>query len=219
MPMLIAIDGLDGSGKGTQSRLLYEALCKQGIKARLISFPDYDSPSSALVKMYLSGAFGSDPDAVNCFAASSFFAMDRYATFAADWKKDYDEGTVIVADRYTTANAIHQLTKLPAESRAEFLTWLQDFEYNKLGIPAPTVTLFLEVPVEMSLSLITSRGREKDIHENTDHLMRAFDAAQYASAALGWEKVTCVRDGKLLSREAISEEILRRITPYLEGAK
>lgn len=215
MPTLIAIDGLDGSGKGTQSRLLYEALTARGIDARLISFPVYDSPSCALVKLYLSGALGKDPDAVNCYAASSFYAMDRFATFQQDWKKDYDAGTVIIADRYTTANAIHQLTKLPEAERASFLEWLSDFEYNKLAIPAPDLTLFLEVPVEMSLDLIDERGREGDIHENRDHLLRAFDAAQYACRAWGWEKIVCVKEGALLSRQEISEEILKRVKAHL----
>lgn len=214
MPTLIAIDGLDGSGKGTQSKLLYEALLARGIPARLISFPVYDSPSSALVKLYLSGSLG-EADAVNCYAASSFYAMDRYATYAADWKKDYENGTVIVADRYTTANAIHQLTKLPESEREGFLAWLSEFEYQKLGIPAPSLTLFLEVPVEMSLSLIESRGRERDIHENRSHLLRAFDAAQYASRVWGWEKISCVENCELLSRETISAEILRRVEARL----
>ncbi len=215
MAALIAIDGLDGSGKGTQSRLLYETLVARGIPARLISFPVYDSPSCELVKMYLSGTFGDDPDAVNCYAASSFYAMDRFATYAADWKRDYEAGTVIIADRYTTANAIHQLSKLPEEERSAFLNWLSDYEYRLLGIPAPDLTLFLEVPVEMSLSLIGSRGREKDIHENREHLLRAFDAAQYAAEVWGWEKVVCVKDGLLLSREEIAEEILRRVQKLL----
>lgn len=214
MPTLIAIDGLDGSGKGTQSALLYEALVARGIPARLVSFPVYDSPSSELVKLYLSGKLG-EADAVNCYAASSFYAMDRYATYAADWKRDYEAGTVIVADRYTTANAIHQLTKLPEGEREAFLNWLSDFEYCKLGIPAPSLTLFLEVPVEMSLSLIESRGRARDIHENRDHLLRAFDAAQYAARAWGWEKISCAPAGELLSRETISEEILRRVEAHL----
>lgn len=215
MGTLIAIDGLDGSGKGTQAKLLYETLVSRGIPARLISFPVYESPSSELVRLYLSGTFGASPDAVNCYAASSFYAMDRFATYAADWKRDYEAGTVLVADRYTTANAIHQLTKLPETERAAFLRWLSDYEYHKLGIPEPTVTLFLEVPVEMSLSLIGKRGREKDIHENEDHLRRAFDAAQYAARAWNWEKIVCVKDGVLASRETIAAQVLSRVEKYL----
>ena len=212
MGRLIAIDGLDGSGKGTQAALLYERLCALGIPARLLSFPMYDSPSSAPVRMYLSGDFGSDPDAVNSYAASSFFAVDRFASFAADWKKDYEAGKVIIADRYTTANAIHQLTKLKPEKAEDFLAWLSDYEYGLLGIPAPDLTLFLEVPVEMSLSLIDVRGEKKDIHENEAHLRRAFDSAQLVSRLWGWEHILCtVPGGKMKSREEISEEIWARV--------
>ncbi len=215
MGTLIAIDGLDGSGKGTQSKLLYERLISEGIPARLVSFPVYESPSSALVQMYLSGEFGQDPDAVNCYAASAFYALDRYATYAADWKTDYEAGVVIVADRYTTANAIHQLTKLPQEKRADFLAWLSDFEYEKLSIPAPDLTLFLEVEVEMSLKLIDHRARKKDIHENADHLRRAFAAAQYVCDRWNWERVCCAKDGVLDSREAIAQEIWNRVRANL----
>ncbi|MBP3686700.1 MAG: thymidylate kinase [Clostridia bacterium] len=220
MPTLIAIDGLDGSGKGTQSKLLYEALCAKGIPARLISFPVYDSPSCELVKLYLSGTFGTDPDSVNCFAASSFYAMDRFATYASDWKRDYEAGTIIIADRYTTANAIHQLSKLNGEAeKAEFLQWLSDFEYGKLGIPAPSMTLFLEVPVEMSLKLIEKRGREGDIHENREHLLRAFDAAHYAAKAWNWDKIVCAENGVLRTREEIAKEILHLVEERLPACR
>lgn len=215
MGTLIAIDGLDGSGKGTQSKLLYERLISEGIPARLISFPVYDSPSSTLVRMYLSGEFGQDPDCVNCYAASAFYALDRYATYAADWKRDYEAGVVIVADRYTTANAIHQLTKLPEEKRAEFLSWLSDFEYGKLSIPAPDLTLFLEVEVQMSLKLIDHRERKKDIHENADHLRRAFAAAQFVCEQWNWERVRCVKDGVLDSRKVIADRIWDRVRTSL----
>lgn len=215
MGILIAIDGLDGSGKGTQARLLYERLQREGIPSRLLSFPAYDCESSALVRMYLDGRLGTDPDAVNSYAASSFYAMDRYATYVSDWRRDYEAGCVIVADRYTTANAIHQLTKLPAEEREGFLSWLSEYEYGLLGIPEPSLTLFLEVPVEQSLSLIDHRGQKKDIHENESHLRRAFEAAQYVCRAWGWQKVVCMRDGVMPPREQIAEEIWQRVRQTL----
>ena len=219
MGILITIDGLDGSGKQTQSELLYEALKKDGYSVRLISFPDYDSPSSALVKMYLGGAFSKDPDFVNAYAASSFFAVDRYASFAGDWKKDYDNDTVIIANRYTTANAIHQLTKLENEKREEFLRWLCDFEFNKLGIPSPDLALFLEVPVEVSLGLIEKRhestGREIDIHENASHLTRAYSAALFSAEKLGWTTVHCTDNGSMRTREDIAGEIYSSVKKFL----
>ena len=219
MGILITLDGLDGSGKQTQSERLYENLKSVGYPVKLISFPDYDSPSSALVKMYLGGEFSSDPDFVNAYAASSFFAVDRYASFAKDWKKDYDEGTIIIANRYTTANAIHQLTKLSDERREEFLEWLCDFEFAKLGIPAPDLALFLEVPVEVSLSLIEKRhddtGREIDIHENAGHLTRAYSAALFSAEKLGWTTVHCTDNGAMRTREDISEEIFNTVKNFL----
>ncbi len=212
MGTLITIDGLDGSGKQTQSEILYERLTKSGIRARVVSFPDYDSDSSALVKMYLGGRFSSDPEAVNAYTASSFFAVDRAASFIADWKKDYESGVVIIANRYTTANAIHQLSKISDRAqREEFLTWLYDFEFNKLALPAPDLTVFLEVPVEISLSLIKARsdetGRTIDIHENAEHLTKAYGAAVFSADKLGWCTVHCSENGKMRSREDIADEI------------
>lgn len=208
MGKLIVIDGLDGSGKNTQSTLLYERLQKEGKKVRLVSFPDYDSPACQPVKMYLGGAFGSDPEAVGSYAASTFFAIDRFASFRLNWKKDYDEGAIIIANRYTTANAIHQLTKLPESEHKDFLAWLYDFEFCKLGLPAPDATLLLKVPVEKSLQLIDHRGEKKDIHENREHLIKAARAAETCSAAWNWKTLSCVDDeGELLSIEAIGEKV------------
>ncbi len=219
MGILITIDGLDGSGKQTQSELLFEKLKLDGFKARLISFPNYESPSSSLVKMYLSGEFSKDPDFVNAYAASSFFAVDRYAGFASDWKRDWDNGTIIIANRYTTANAIHQLTKLPDERREEFLSWLCDFEFGKLALPAPNMTFFLEVPVETSLALIEKRhndtGRTIDIHENSSHLKRAYSAALFSAQKLSWITVHCTNDGIMRDREDISSEIYSKVKNFL----
>ena len=219
MGILITLDGLDGSGKQTQSEKLYERLIQKGYKVKLVSFPDYDSPSSALVKMYLGGEFSCDPDFVNAYAASSFFAVDRYASFAKDWKKEYESGYIIIANRYTTANAIHQLTKLPDDKREEFLEWLWDFEFSKLAIPKPDIAIFLEVPVETTLSLIEKRhettGREIDIHENKEHLTRAHGAAVFSAEKLGWKTVHCAPDFKMRSREDICEEVYSIVENFL----
>ncbi len=220
MGILITIDGLDGSGKQTQSEILCDRLTKSGIKARIVSFPDYDSSSSALVKMYLGGEFSHDPNAVNPYSASSFFAVDRVASFIKDWKSDYDSGTVIIANRYTTANAIHQLSKIDDEEEREaFLEWLYDFEFTKLAIPSPDLTVFLEVPVEISLSLIKSRseetGRTIDIHENAEHLTRAYSAALFSAERLGWTTVHCSDDGAMRTREDIAGEIEARVKEAL----
>ena len=216
MGFLIVIDGLDGSGKNTQSKRLYEALSAEGKNVRLVSFPDYESPACQPVKMYLGGAFGSDPESVNSYAASTFFAVDRFASFRLDWKKDYDDGAIIIANRYTTANAIHQLTKLPYEEHEAFLSWLYDFEFVKLGLPAPDLTLLLQVPVEKSLELIDHRGAEKDIHENREHLKKAAISAKTCAEKWGWETLSCVdADGAMLSIEEIGEKILTLVKERL----
>lgn len=216
MGILITIDGLDGSGKQTQSEILHERLTRAGIKSRIVSFPDYDSNSSALVKMYLGGEFSHDPNAVNPYAASTFFAVDRVASYISHWKEDYERGTVIIANRYTTANAIHQLSKIEDNKEREaFLDWLYDMEFKKLAIPSPDMTVFLEVPVDISLALIKSRseetGREIDIHENADHLTKAYSAALFSAEKLNWNTVHCAENGKMRSRESIADEIFAMV--------
>ena len=165
---LIVIEGLDGSGKATQAKLLAENLAQQNLRVREVSFPDYASESSALVKMYLAGAFGTHPDDVNAYAASSFYAVDRYASFKHDWQGDYEAGLVI-ADRYTTSNAIHQCSKLPMEQWDAYLDWLFDFEYEKLGIPSPDLVVYLKVDPDVSQKLLSKRYdghmEKEDIHE------------------------------------------------------
>lgn len=218
--ILIALDGLDGSGKETQTRLLEEALKAKGIPCRSVSFPTYDEKMSAAVKLYLGGAFGNDPHAVNGYAASVFYGVDRYCSYMLDWKKDYEAGTVILANRYTTANAVHQLSKLPAEDYDGFLEWLFDLEYGKMGLPAPDLVLYLCVPPEVSESLIKSRssqtGRETDIHENDKrHLSDSYKAALYSAEKLGWKKIDCARGTELRTREDIHQEILSAVEALL----
>lgn len=209
---LIVIEGLDGSGKATQAKLLCEKLAKDGVKVRKISFPDYDSDSSALVKMYLYGQFGTDPTAVNAYAASSFYAVDRYASFKIDWSEDYENG-LIVADRYTTSNAIHQCSKLLREDWDKYLEWLFEFEYEKLGIPVPDMVIYLKVDPEVSQKLMTGRydGDEskKDIHErDIEYLKKSREAAGYCIEKLGWKIVECCKDDEMRSINEIHEEIV-----------
>lgn len=226
MGTLIAIDGLDGSGKETQTRLLEQALREQGIPCRTVSFPTYDPAMSAAVNLYLSGAFGEDPGAVNGYAASAFYAVDRYCSYLLDWRKDYDAGKVLLANRYTTANAVHQLSKLPPEQYDAFLDWLFDFEYRKLGLPEPDLVLYLCVPPEISAKLIAERakqtGRTGDIHEKSrTHLEDSYRAALYASAKLGWTTVRCTEGegGPLRTREDIHGELLREAERVLGDRK
>ena len=195
MGKLIAIDGLDGSGKGTMSERLYQYLSKKGIKVRKISFPMYENKSSLGVKMYLAGELGESPDDTNGYAASTLFAVDRYLSYRTDWGAFVqEEGTVTIADRYTSANAVHQLSKLPREEWDSFLPWLFDFEHGKLGLPLPDLTVYLEMPPRISQKLIQKRaeqtGRTIDIHEkDTEYLDRCYKAALYAADKLGWKVI------------------------------
>lgn len=213
---LIVIEGLDGSGKGTQAAALVQNLERDAHAVRKISFPDYASDSSALVKMYLSGAFGSRPEDVNAYAASTFYAVDRFASYKRDWGDFYRSGGIVVADRYTTSNAVHQCSKLPEEQWDGYLNWLFDFEYNLMGIPEPDLVVYLSVAPEVSQRLLASRyhGDEskKDIHEgNLPYLMRSRKAAEYCSAHCGWKKIECCIGGEMRTVASIQEEILALI--------
>ena len=213
MGKLIVVEGLDGSGKATQTKLLVEALTAQGERVRHVTFPNSESDSSALVKMYLGGEFGTDPNAVNAYAASSFYAVDRFAGYKKDWGAFYEDGGIIVADRYTTSNAIHQCSKLPDEQWEAFLQWLFEYEYKYLGIPAPDRVIYLQVDPAVSQKLMSGRyhGDEskKDIHEsNLDYLNRSRTAAAYCADKLGWDRVCCDRDGEMRTIEDIHAEVL-----------
>lgn len=209
---LIVIEGLDGSGKSTQLKLLGEKLSHLGMDVREIKLPNYGDASSELVKMYLDGRFGKNPQDVNVYAASSFFAVDRYVSYNCYWKSDFLAGRLILSDRYTTSNAYHQTIKLPREKWSEYLSWLEDYEYNKLGIPKPDVVVYLDMPVRVSQILLTKRylGDEikKDIHEkNIEYLYACREAALFACKVLGWEKIECTANGIPLSIEEISDAV------------
>ena len=212
MNKLIVIEGLDGSGKATQAKLLASALAQREIRVREVSFPDYDSSSSALVKMYLGGEFGDRPGDVNAYAASTFFAVDRYASFKKDWWRDYAEG-VIISDRYTTSNAVHQCSKLDEEYWDAFLDWLFDLEYDKMGIPTPDLVVYLRVDPVVSQELMMTRyeghAEKKDIHEkNLAYLRRCQKAAEYCAQRLGWRIVDCCDGGRMRSIESIQADVI-----------
>ncbi|MBQ8782881.1 MAG: deoxynucleoside kinase [Clostridia bacterium] len=218
---LIVIEGLDGSGKSTQINRLCEALIKKGITDfKQIKLPDYENDSSALVRMYLNGDFGKLPEDVNAYAASSFYAVDRFANYKAKWKSDYDNGTIILADRYTTSNAYHQATKLPEGEWNEYFAWLEDFEYNKLAIPKPDAVIYLDMPIEISQKMMTSRysGDEskKDIHEaNTNYLAQCRVAAKAAAKAMDWHVINCSENDQPRSIDAIGDEIENFVSKFI----
>lgn len=214
---LIVIEGLDGSGKATQSNLLYEKLKTEGKPVRKVSFPDYESNSSALVKMYLAGQFGKDPGDVNAYAASSFFAVDRFASYKSDWGKFYQEGGIVIADRYTTSNAIHQCSKLPREAWDGFIDWLFEFEFKLMGIPAPDKVIYLQVDPIVSQKLMTIRYQgdesKKDIHEsNMEYLAKSREAAQYCADKLGWTTVKCDDGDTMRSIAMIHQDVISVIS-------
>lgn len=214
---LIVIEGLDGSGKATQAEKLYNRINNENNSCIKLSFPDYKNPSSILVRMYLNGEIAESPEEVNAFAASSFYAVDRYASYVMFWKNDYENGKVFVSDRYVTSNAIYQMVKLPKEQWDDFLNWLDDYEYVKLGVPKPDTVVYLDMPTEISQRLMTARygGDEskKDIHEkNIAFLKHCREAALYAADKLGWRIVECSQNGEPLSIDEIHEKIVDCIT-------
>ncbi len=213
MGKLIVIEGLDGSGKNTQTKLLLKYLNTAGIKNRYITFPNYESPSSSLIKMYLNSEFGSEPNSVNAYAASSFYAVDRFASFKKFWEKEYKEDYIILCDRYTTSNAIYQMCKLPESEWNEYLEWLSDYEYVKLELPKPDKVIYLSVPIEISQSLLTKRymGNEtqKDIHEsNLNFLKNCKKAAEYVAKTQNWKKIECAENGIMRSVESIHQDVV-----------
>lgn len=213
MGKLIVIEGLDGCGKSTQLELLPQNLLKNGIESKSVSFPDYDSNSSALVKMYLGGEFGKKPSDVNAYAASLFYAVDRFASYKTNWGDYYNQNGVIVSGRYTTSNAVHQTSKMDESEWQGFLDWLYDLEYNKVGIPKPDKVIFLDMPIEVSQKLLSGRynGDEgkKDIHESdTAYLDKCRKAAMFTAKYSGWTIIPCAKDGEPRTIEDIAKDIL-----------
>lgn len=198
---LIVIEGLDGSGKATQSQFLCDRLLSFEVNVKHISFPDYSQPSSSLVKMYLNGDLGDSPDSVNAYAASSFYAVDRYASYIKFWKQLYDDGNIIIADRYTTSNMVYQMCKLQKNEWDDYISWLEDYEYNKLQLPRPDAVIYLDMPIKISQDLMNMRydgdNNKKDLHEkNINYLFKCQDTAYYALEKLGWGHIHCSYNNK-----------------------
>ena len=221
MGKLIVIEGTDGSGKSTQFQLLTQRLENENRQFQRLVFPQYSEPSSALIRMYLGGEFGTHPSDVNAYAASAFYAVDRYASFKKVWGEWYDKGGLIVSDRYTTSNAVHQASKEPAEKQPAFLKWLYDFEYDKLGLPAPDLVIYLDVPTDFTEAMMRRREQETnthaDIHEqDLAYLATCRRTGKAAAEYYGWTVVSCIREGKMRSIEDIHEEIYRHVAACLE---
>ena len=221
MGKLIVIEGTDGSGKSTQFRLLTSRLEQERVAFQKLVFPRYSEPSSALIRMYLGGEFGTSPNSVNAYAASTFYAVDRYASYKMDWGQWYENGGLVVSDRYTTSNAVHQASKEPGEKREAFLAWLYDLEYGKLGLPKPDLILYLDVPTDFTETMM--RRREQDTHTHADiheqdlaYLAACRQSGKAAAEFYGWEVIQCVRDGKMRTIEDIHEEIYRLVRQCLE---
>ena len=221
MGKLIVIEGTDGSGKSTQFRLLTERVAAEGHTFQKLVFPQYAEDSSALIRMYLRGEFGSKPSDVSAYAATAFFAVDRYASYKKVWGQWYEDGGLILSDRYTTSNAVHQASKEPVEKQSEYLKWLYEFEYEKLGLPCPDLVIYLDVPTDFTEKMM--RGREAatnttaDIHEqDMEYLATCRRTGRAAADFYHWTVIDCVKNGAMRSIEDIHEEIYRHVAAYLE---
>ena len=222
MGKLIVIEGTDGSGKSTQFRLLTERVAREGHEFQKLVFPQYKEDSSALIRMYLGGQFGDKPSDVNAYAASSFYAVDRYASYKKVWGEWYEQGGLVLSDRYTTSNAVHQASKEPVEKQGAFLGWLYEFEYDRLGLPKPDLIIYLDVPTEYTEQMMRSReaatGTHADIHEqDLAYLATCRETGRRAARFYGWTVIDCVREGKMRTIEDIHEEIYRHVAACLEG--
>lgn len=209
---IIVIEGLDGSGKATQTKILYDKFIEKQIPVRKLEFPDYSNPSSSLVKMYLDGSFGDNPQAVNAYASSAFYAVDRVASYLQFWKEDYEKGSLILSDRYATSNIIYQMSKLDKNLWNSFIDWQNDFEYNKLGIPKPDLVIYLDVEPEVSQNLMEKRyngdNAKKDLHEkDLKFLLDCRKSAIFAAEKCGWIVINCCENGKIKPIDVISKEI------------
>lgn len=217
---LIVFEGTDGSGKATQTALLCEALARRDIPFRKLAFPCYGQPSAALIQLYLNGAFGAHADDVNAYAAASFFAMDRYASYRQDWGEYYASGGLLIADRYTTSNAVHQTVKLPEEERRVFLDWLFDYEYRLLQLPRPDRVVYLDIPTELTEQMLRRRERETnthaDIHERDEaYLRQCRENASFVVDYCGWTRINCASGDVLRTKEDIHTEVWDNLSDLL----
>ena len=218
---LIVFEGTDGSGKATQTEWLCRELERRGTPYKKLTFPRYDQESSALIRLYLSGALGSRPDDVNAYAAATFYAVDRYASYKQDWGAFYEAGGLLIADRYTTSNAVHQTVKLPEGERQAFLDWLFDFEYCMLGLPRPTRVLYLDIPTSLTARMMRQREQEThteaDIHERDEaYLRQCRENAAFVVDYCGWTRIDCTDGGTLRSVEEIHAEVMEKVSDLLD---
>ncbi len=215
--LIVIESGIDGSGKTTQFEMLYNKLKQEGHDVYKVEFPDYDSDSSALVKMYLGGDFGEKPKDVNLYAASTFYAVDRFASFHRKWKDLYNKGAIILADRYTTSNMIHQASKIDdTRERESYLDWLRDLEFNKFGLPKPDLVVFLDMPPKYSIKLINDRGY-RDIHErDIEYLHTTYENALGIAERYKWSIVNCIKENRIISIEEIHEEVNKYVEEILK---
>jgi len=220
---LIVIEGTDSSGKETQTAMLFERLSEKISNIRKISFPNYESPACSPVKMYLAGEFGTDAEKVNPYPASTMYAIDRYASYKTDWGKFYNDGGILITDRYTTSNMVHQASKIDnSQEKDMYLSWLEDLEYNKMGIPRPDLVIFLNMPTETAQKLMAERKNKitgedkKDIHEkNVEYLKKSHKNACEISKKYSWKEIECVEDGTLKTIEEISNEVFELVNEIL----
>lgn len=217
---LIVLEGADGTGKTTQTRLMARRLEEEGIAFREIDFPNYGSPFARPVEMYLQGALGSSPGDVSAYAASTLYAVDRYGSYQEDWGADYRCGKLILANRYTTSNAVHQASKLPEAERQAYLDWLFDLEYNRLALPEPDLVIYLDLPAEISARMLRLRQEathtKADIHERDEAYLRACrESAREIAGRLGWRRVDCSRDGTARTPEDIHRELWEIVRPFI----
>ena len=220
MGKLIVIEGTDGSGKSTQFKLLTQRLTEENRTFQKLVFPQYAEPSSALIRMYLGGEFGTKPTDVNPYAASSFYAVDRYASYKKVWGEFYENGGLVFSDRYTTSNAVHQASKVEGQEQKDFLKWLYEFEYGKLGLPCPDLIIYLDVPTDFTEKMMRRREADTntsaDIHEkDMEYLATCRRTGREAAKFYGWTVIECVRDGQMRSIEDIHEEIYRHVAKCL----
>lgn len=213
---LIVLEGIDGSGKSTQFKLLTDRLTQEGVPFRRIVFPRYNESSSALLRSYLSGEFGSEPQDVSAYAASTFFFVDRFASYKTDWGNFYNNGGLIISDRYTTSNAIHQGAKLPENELCNYLDWLYDFEFRLMELPKPDIVLYMDIDLSTCLNQMKIRqertGTAGDIHEtNSDYLAACLSTGKTAAERLGWSKISCLENNSMRSVSDIHEDIYNMI--------
>ena len=217
---LFVLEGLDGSGKSTQFELLDRYLSDKNVVHKSISFPNYDNPSSALVKMYLNGDFSKNASDINAYAASSFYAVDRYASYKLFWENNYKNSSFILAARYVTSNSIYQMVKLPKEEWNDYLNWLEEYEYTRLGLPKPDTVVFLDMPIEISQRLLHNRydgdENKKDIHEiNVDFLKKCREAALFTAEKHKWIVIPCSDGKNAYSIDYISDQLIVQLNKLL----